>query len=360
MKMILNEERLKNIVQVEKNKRPLFYRNDIIIIGAFFGFVLGLLLYTFYGPNYYHGHSPKLVVIEKGSNLNDVVETLYENQIIPSKTVFRFAAFIYGAENDIKAGRYAIPNGLSYLDLLDLLKTGVPAEQKLVTIPEGIWQPNLAGLLAREMGLDSAKIMKLSGNKGFLRSIGVRADNIEGYLLPETYYLFTSSSENEVLAKLKYEMDLLFEKPEYIKQMNVLGMTKHEVLTLASIIEGETNLDSEYKRISGVYHNRLKRGMKLQADPTIQFLIRNKKRHNRILYKDLEIDSPYNTYMYKGLPPGPINNPGKMAVEAALFPEKHNYYYFVANGKGGHKFSRTLNEHINNVNSYRRWRRANR
>lgn len=357
--MINNEERLKKIIDVKENNK-YFFRNDLIIIGAFFGFVMGILLYSFYGPNYYPGHSPKTVTVPKGANFNDVVEVLYEKQIIPSMSFFRAAAFIYGAETDIKAGKYLIPNGLSYLDLLDLLKTGTPAEQKLVTIPEGIWQPKLAALLGSALNFDSAKIMTLSSDKRFLRSLGISADNLEGYLLPETYYLFVSSSEEDVLRKLKYEMDLLFKEPGFKEQMKKLGMSKHEVLTLASIIEGETNIASEYKRISGVYHNRLKKGMRLQADPTIQYLLRNNKRHNRILYKDLEIDSPYNTYMYRGLPPGPINNPGKLAVEAALFPEQHRYYYFVADGKGGHRFSKSLSEHINNVNKYRKWRKENR
>ena len=355
------DDRLKNIVEVEEeNGYKYFNKNDLIIVGAFFGFLLGILLYTFYGPNYYQGLSPKVVTIPNGATFEDVLDSLYAKGIIKSREAMRVAAFIYGAEKGVKAGKYPIPNGLSYLDLLDLLKKGIPPEQKLVTIPEGIWQHKLAGLLKASLGLDSAKIMKLSEDRGFLRSLGIKADNLEGYLLPETYYLFVNSDEEDILRKLKSEMDALFE-PETVKlQMRELGMTKHEILTLASIVEGETNLKSEYKRIAGVYHNRLKKGIKLQADPTIQYLKRFRKKYNRILYKDLEIDSPYNTYMYPGLPPGPINNPGKDAVLAAIFPEKHNYFYFVADGTGGHKFARSLNQHLKNVNSYRRWRSRNR
>jgi UPF0755 protein len=315
-----------------------------------------MLIFTFYSPNYYRGHSPKTLTIPNGATFSETLDSLEENNIIPSKTVMRIAAFIYGAEDNIKAGKYPIPNGISYLDLLDLLKEGIPAEQKLVTIPEGIWQHKLAGLLQKQLGLDSAKIMKLSYDKRFLRSLGVDGDKLEGSLLPETYYLFVNSNEEDVLRKLKNEMDALFESREAEIQMKKLGMNKREILTLASIIEGETNYASEYKRISGVYHNRLKKRMKLQADPTIQFLIRNKKRHNRILYKDLEIDSPYNTYLYRGLPPAPINNPGKKAVEAALFPEENNYYYFVADGNGGHRFAKSLSGHLSNVKKYRIWR----
>ena len=137
-----------------------------------------------------------------------------------------------------------------------------------------------------------------------------------------------------------------------------IGFTTHEILTLASIIEGETNIIEEMPRISGVYHNRLRRGMKLQADPTIQYLIPGEWR--RVLFKDLEIDSPYNTYKYKGLPPGPINNPGKDAILAALYPEQNKYLYFVADGKGGHSFSKTFNEHSRKVIQYRKWVRSQR
>ncbi len=125
-------------------------------------------------------------------------------------------------------------------------------------------------------------------------------------------------------------------------------------------IQSRQNRVSEFKRIAGVYYNRLRKGIKLQADPTVQFLKREKKRHNKIYYKDLEIDSPYNTYKYKGLPPGPINNPGKDAVLAALYPEENDYLFFVASGDGGHRFAKTKSEHERNVAKYRRWRSNNR
>jgi UPF0755 protein len=135
-----------------------------------------------------------------------------------------------------------------------------------------------------------------------------------------------------------------------------LGYSVHEVLTLASIIEGETKKPEEMPVIAEVYYNRLKRGMKLEADPTIQYLIEGKWR--RLLYKDLRKDNPYNTYMYYGLPPGPINNPGKTAILAALYPAEGDYLFFVADGNGGHKFARTYSEHLKNVREYRTWIQA--
>jgi len=132
-------------------------------------------------------------------------------------------------------------------------------------------------------------------------------------------------------------------------------MTKHEILTLASIVEAESNIFSEYKTISGVYHNRLEKGIALQADPTVQYLIRERK-NKKVYLKDLEINSKFNTYKFPGLPPAPINNPGKDAIMAALYPENNKYLYFVADGTGRHNFSETFTEHSQNVLRYRQWR----
>ena len=314
---------------------------------------------TFFTPNYYKKPAPVLFESQKGASLDSVVYSLYNNELIPSRANMQIAAFLFGAERKIKAGRYYIPNGLSYLQLIEIFLEGTPEEQKLVTIPEGIWQHNLARLLNEKIDVNPEEILKLSKDKNFIKSLGLETDNLEGYLLADTYYFYTHSSAQEILRKLKREMDNLFVDSVKI-EMELLNMTKNQVLTMASIIEGESNIPGEFKRIAGVYYNRLKRRMRLQADPTIQYLIRERKRFNKILLKDLEIDSPYNTYMHYGLPPAPINNPGKAAVLAAVFPEINNYYYFVADGNGGHKFSRTYSEHQRNVNQYRIWRNSQR
>ena len=334
--------------------KNFFSQKEVIIIVSFFAFVLALLLFTFFSPNYYDETEPVKVEIEKGETLSNVIDTLYNKDIIPSKFNMKIAALIYGADRKIKAGRYSIPNGLSYLQLIELLINGSPVQQVSVTIPEGIWQFELAGLLKEKLGIDSAKVMALSQSKSFIASLGLDVNNLEGYLLPDTYYFYPNSTAEQVLRKLKTEMDKLF-TPEVVRRMNDLKMTKHQILTLASIIEGESNEFDEFKRISGVYHNRLDRGMLLQADPTVQYLIRYRQ-HKKVYLKDLEIDSKYNTYKYPGLPPGPINNPGKDAIMAALYPEKNDYLYFVADGTGGHRYSKTFTEHSQNVLKYRQWR----
>ena len=344
---------------LDKNKKsePLLTKNEIYFLSAFFGFIFAVLYYTFFVPNYSNGQFPKAIEISQGSTFDQVVDSLYNKKIIPSKTNMKIAAVLYGGSESIKAGKYEISKGLNYFDLLELLIKGSPLKEKLVTIPEGIWQENLAGLLRQQLGLDSAKIMKLSKSKSFINSLGLQTDNLEGYLLPNTYYFYVHSSEEMVLRKLERAMSKIFADPTVMRQMKKLKMNERKILILASIIDGESNKVSEFKRIAGVYYNRIKKGIKLQADPTIQYLIRNYKHHNKIYYKYLEIKSPYNTYIYYGLPPGPINNPGKAAIMAALYPEKNDFYYFVADGSGGHRFSRTLSQHLVNIKKYRQWRR---
>ncbi|PID63333.1 MAG: hypothetical protein CR986_00085 [Ignavibacteriae bacterium] len=337
------------------NKRELYF-----VIG-FFIFIAALLVFTFYSPNYNGTNSSKKIVVKKGSSLNKVIEDLFQEKIIPDKLQMKVAAFIFGIDKNIKAGRYEIPDGISYMELLSLLEKGMPKKQKLITIQEGIWQIDLAKLLENELGLDAKKFMELSKDKKYIKELGLKAKNLEGYLLPETYYFYENCSEKEVIEKLVEEMNDFFESSTVKRQMQILKMTQKQILTMASIIDGESNQVDEFKRIAGVYYNRLKKSWKLQADPTVQYLVRQRRRKvNKIYYKDLEIDSRYNTYKYYGLPPTPINNPGIDAIKAALDPEKHNYFYFVADGTGGHIFSKTSREHQNNVRRYRNWRRKNR
>ncbi|MFA5805537.1 MAG: endolytic transglycosylase MltG [Melioribacteraceae bacterium] len=336
--------------------KRILLRTQFYIVALFFVFVFAILLFTFYSPNYYEHESPYRVDIKRGESLTNVIDTLYEHKIIPSKFKMKIISFVYGAEKNVKAGRYDIPNGLSYVKLVELLVNGSPTEQVSVTLPEGIWQSEIAQILKEKLNIDSSRVIGLSTSRSFINSLDLNTKSLEGYLLPETYYFYPNSTAEEILRKLKLQMDKVF-NPEIEKRMAELKMTKHQILTLASIIDGESNLVSEFKTISGVYHNRLKIGMALQADPTVQYLIRDKHK-NKILKKDLSIDSKFNTYKYTGFPPAPISNPGKDAIMAALYPEKHNYLFFVANGSGGHSFTHSSYEHEQNVMKYRQWRKT--
>ncbi len=177
---------------------------------------------------------------------------------------------------------------------------------------------------------------------------------MEGYLFPDSYYVYERSSPSEIIG-IFYNGFKKFMTDSLQARADLMRFSVHDILTLASIVEGETNKIDEMPKIASVYLNRLDRGMKLEADPTIQYLQPNGWK--RLLYKDLKINSPYNTYLYTGLPPGPINNPGREAILAVLYPAKTNYLFFVATGEGGHNFSRTFSEHLRNVAKYRRWLR---
>ena len=335
----------------------LLKRPERYIVLTFFIAVLTILIYIFFTPNYYQSTSPVQFDIKKGEPFSKVVDRLYLKGIISSKTNFRLAAFLYGAEKRIRAARYFIPNGLSYIGLLDLFISGECNYARKIEISGGQSINWIASLLQWKVFIDSAEFMKTATDTSFIRAIGLNENSLEGYLFSDGCEIYEHSSPEESIRILtnsfkEYYSDSLKQRESEI------GFTTHEILTLASIIEGETNIDEEMPSISGVYHNRLRRGMKLQADPTIQYLIPGKWR--RVYFKDLEIDSPYNTYKYAGLPPGPINNPGKNAIIAALYPEQNDYLYFVADGKGGHKFSKTFDEHLTKVRQYRKWVRSQR
>ncbi len=338
--------------------KSLLSKKEIIIIFMFFVAVLSILLYTFFSPNYYYEKAPLYFEIKSGENFNSVIQNLHERNVIPSKTNFKILAVIYGADKKIKAGRYQIPNGLNYIKLLDLLINGYREVPLLVTIPEGSSINQIAGIFQRNLKSDSVKIVDLANNKKFLDSLGIKSNSMEGYLLPESFFFYENISEENILIRLNSELNRILKVDSVQNKIKNSKYSLHEILTIASIVEGESNKPDEFRDIAGVYYNRLKTGMKLQADPTVQFIIKDKWR--RLLNKDLLIDSPYNTYLYEGLPPGPINNPGKDAILAAVFPNENEYFYFVADGKGGHIFTRNYSEHLREVEKYRKWVREER
>ena len=328
-------------------------KSDYIIIIIFFLMVLGFLLYAFYSPNYYKHKSPYRFKVTKDETVEQIIDSLYVHGIIPNRLNMKIAYYLTGGNRVIKPGAYYLPNGLNYFGLVNAFLNIPHYRELFAAIPDGIWQNKLAGFLHRKLELDSAKIAELSTDSSFIAKLGIKAASLEGYLLPEGYYFFADSTPQEVLKRLKHEQDRVFN--DSVKaQMAKLKMNREQVLILASIIDAESNDVKEFKRISGVYHNRLRIKMPLQADPTIQYMVRD-ERNGGLMRSDFAIDSPFNTYKHPGLPPAPINNPGRAAILAAVFPEKHNFLYFVADGTGSHLFARTLAEHERNVVKYRRW-----
>ena len=208
--------------------------------------------------------------------------------------------------------------------------------------------------LSKELDFNYFEVLKLLSNEEFIRDLQVNSNTLEGYLFPETYYFFEGVDKTSVIKRLVKEHKKFWNDAN-LSKADSLGFTPYEITTLASIIEGEAIYDSERSIISAVYHNRLKIGMKLQADPTVQYIIDDGPR--RLLNKDLRIKSPYNTYIYHGLPPGPINSPGEQSLIAALSPQDNDYLYFVAKGDGYHTFSRNEKEHERAKRAFQRVRK---
>jgi UPF0755 protein len=354
---VQKEEAEGHMYNISKDKMKLSFRNllskkEFLIIFIFFLGVLSIFYYTFFTPNHYEDKSPFQFEIRKGESFDEVAGRLSDLGIIPSKMNFKVAGFIYGAAKQIRAGRYKIQNDLSYFGLLDLFISGDADFLIPVNIRDGLSVKWLAYTLKKEVYVDSSRFVNLISNRSFIDSLGLKVNSLEGYLLSGRTEIFERSPAEEIIGIL-YKNFREFIGDSLKKRANNLGYSIHEILTLASIIKGETNIAEEMPIISGVYHNRLRIGMKLQADPTIQYL--QQEGWKRLSYKDLQIDSRYNTYKYFGLPPGPINNPGRSAILAALYPEENRYLFFVAEGKGKHKFSKTYSEHLRNVNKYRKW-----
>jgi UPF0755 protein len=332
--------------------KSLLNKSEILIISAFFISLIIIGYFIFFTSNHFDKPAPFTFEIKDGESFTSVTERLYEQSIIPSKFNFKVAGFIYGAQTKVKAARYKIPNNLSYLDLLDLFVNGPADYLRAVKINDGQTIKWLGAKVKRDVKIDSAAFVNLATDKEFIKSLGLNVSTLEGYLFSKSYKMYENTTPEEAI-KIFYKGFNDFFVDSLKQRAKKIGLTVHQVLTLASIIKGETNLVEEMPAISAVYYNRMKINMRLQADPTIQYLLPDGWR--RLTYQDLKIESSYNTYKYSGLPPGPINNPGKNAIMAALYPEKNNYLYFVANGNGGHKFAKSYSDHLKNVAQYRKW-----
>lgn len=296
--------------------------------------------------------SDVMVKIPEGAAFSEVLDSLESAGLIGSRTAFKVLAVTTGNDNKIKPGTYRFAHATSPPELLEALVEGRSTVKVKVTFPEGITIRRIASIAAQEAGCDSAMIVKLAKDREFLKTIGINASTAEGYLMPDTYFIYWGEKPATLLRRMA-ELFKEFYTDELKKKSQELNLTPYEAIVLASIVEGEARVDSERDTIAGVYVNRLRRDMKLQADPTIQYVLPDGPR--LLLYRDLELESPYNTYKYKGLPPTPINNPGRASILAALSPARHEYIYFVAraDGTGAHTFSRNVREHDNAVRDYR-------
>ncbi len=335
----------------------MFAKKKILSVSAgLFLFFGGAVYVVFWMHNTSHQPRGAVVTIPRGMSFNGAVEALCVSGVIRSVWTFKLAGRILGYTKSVRAGKYLFVKGQSNLSLLKDIAEGKSRMVIPVTIPEGWRIEQIARRYHRDLGIDASLFLSLCRDTAFIHQHQINASSLEGYLLPDTYSFYWQNEESDIIARMldgfqKFYNDSLLDRQ---RQMNV---TQREVLTMASIVEAESGVMEERPVISGVYWNRLKKKMRLDADPTVQYAL---GREQKLTHQDLLISSPYNTYLHQGLPPGPINNPGRSAVLAALYPSKHDYLYFVATGIGGHHFAKSYSEHEKNINSYQRVIRAQR
>lgn len=290
------------------------------------------------------GPAPVRVDIPAGASLTDIAARLSEARVVHHPFVFkRYATFAH-FDRQVRPGEYEFVSGESYRRILERLREGDIIQIK-VTFPEGLTCREVAEIAARKLGIDAEVFLRTTEDRELLRRHNIDSPSFEGYLFPDTYFFPSKATAQEVIETMLQRFFTVW-TPQHEERARALGMTRGQVLALASIIEGEALLNSERPRISAVYHNRLRKDMLLQADPTVLYALGGVRR--RVLYRDLLVASPYNTYVNRGLPPGPICNPRLSSIEAALAPQSNcEEIYFVAanDGSGRHVFTRTLTEH---------------
>ncbi len=294
-------------------------------------------------------NSPVEIHISRGMNFTDVTALLWRHQIIRHPRLFVFWGKIRGLQYKIKHGTYRFEGRLSDHEVLQKLVSG-DVELVKVTIPEGfnLWQ--IAERLDALEITDKNQFLKASRDRDLLNKLHIDAPSVEGYLFPDTYF-FPKHTEAKVVITRMVENMRSHLSSDMLNRAKELGLTEKGLLTLASLIEKEAKVDDERPLISAVFHNRLRRGMPLESDPTAVYGIEPVPK--RVYKKDLLRNTPYNTYRIKGLPPGPIASPGLKSIMAALYPADVPFLYFVATKDGRHHFSRTEKEHQRAVRKYR-------
>jgi len=314
---------------------------QFLLLAAGLIFVLLIAaVYAVFTPVRWKGPK-KVVEVRQGEGARVVASRLQEAGVIKSAAAFRRLARVSGADKEIKVGAYSFISGVS---LYDVLKHMASPKAGVVTlfVPEGATVKKIAGLVQSSLGVDSALFVAYCRSREFARTQGVTAASLEGYLFPSSYEFYWKVPPEEIIGKMYDGFATAWkEVTAKVPQPETLDIEK--IATMASLIEAETGVDSERVLVSQVFHRRLKLGYPLQCDPTVIYAMGETRRG--LSREDLKFRSPYNTYLNRGLPPGPICNVGKAALVAALAPASTKYLYFVANGDGGHIFSETLDQH---------------
>jgi UPF0755 protein len=333
----------------KKNKRY------IIIVVIILTFIAGIKLFqtyqTIYGSNVTIETGKTHFYIPTGSDFNFVKQKLFQKNVVVDTSSFVWVARKKNYASHIHPGRYLIQNGMSNNELINLLRSGKQEPVSLI-FNNVRTKEALASRVAEQIEADSAQLIKLLSDQEFLEKYGFSNETVLAMFLPNTYEFWWDTSAEEFIKRMHREYDRFWTE-EKRKKASRIDLTPVEVTTLASIVDEETLKDDEMDKIAGVYINRLNRGMRLQADPTVKFAIGDFS-VKRVLDKHLAVESPYNTYKYRGLPPGPISIPSIAAIRAVLNYENHDYLYFCAKPdfSGYHNFSKTHYQHILNARKY--------
>lgn len=297
---------------------------------------------------------PVRVVIPSGTSFRAAADSLERAGLIRSSRLFRAYAKLSGRDRALKAGTYELRASAGWGELLADLTEGRGLVAS-ITIPEGFALADIAALVARRLEVPVESVHAAVRDSALRQQLAVPTETLEGYLFPETYSFPVGTPAREAVAEMVREFERRW-KPEWTARLAAdSGMTRHALVTLASIVEKEARVADERPVIAAVYRNRLRAGMPLQADPTVQYALG--EHVERVLYKHLEVESPYNTYRNAGLPPGPIASPGSASLEASLFPADVPYLYFVARPDGRHEFRSTFAEHTLAIAQIRREQR---
>jgi UPF0755 protein len=295
-------------------------------------------------------HHPVKVVIPSGRKVIDVAGLLHSKGLIRYAPAFALYALWHGeGQHQVPPGRYTFSPDMNLAQIVRELKQGPghsPDDRIHVSIPEGFTQRQIAARLEKDGVCDGTTFLQLARNPDLLKDWNYDfprpKGSLEGYLYPDTYEFLPNTPPEKVLDTMLLNFSRRFARP-YQQQIGASGRSLHEIVTIASLIEREAKTEADRPRIAGVLDNRLKKGLKLEIDATVLYALGHHKQ--RVLYSDLRVDSPYNTYKFAGLPPGPIASPGSRSLQAALEPEKNDYLYYVARPNGSHIFTRTLAEH---------------
>jgi UPF0755 protein len=301
---------------------------------------------------YFAAATPEVFVdIPQGAGPASIAQRLVDAGVVRDVLTFRLALWMSGRARDLKAGEYRFESPLSALDVVDRLARG-DVYRRAITFREGLTMVEMASAY-EESGLGDAKtFLAAARDPSAIKPLDANATDLEGYLFPETYQL----RRDTPAAALVAQMVALFEKaftPEMREAAKARGLTVREAVTVASLVEKETAVAAERPLVAAVYLNRMRTGMPMQADPTVIFALQRAGRYTGNLRRDdLQFDSPYNTYRYAGLPPGPIASPGRASLAAAVAPADVDYLYFVSRNDGSHVFAHTLSEHNRNVQEW--------